>query len=569
MLDRFTSLRSYRARNTAAFIVVVVIALLARGFLMESMDLIDPTEARYAVVAQEMVTSGDWITPKLPLPQGNVPYLGKPPLHFWLTALSYKLFGVDEWSSRLVSLVGTAVLVSFIFLFVQRISSVEQAIISVLIFLTSALTYSVAGASVTDVTLTAMVTSSVIFLYSFVALGTGRGSWFLGIISGALAFLVKGPVGLVLIGLPFALWSLARRNLSWVRVFPWMSSIGLFLLITAPWFILSELQNPGFIKYFFWNENIARYLFKDYGDLYGSGHRYPYGVCWLMLFGAFFPWSLSSLALLDRENLRRAKASISQSEHLLFVLSWALAAPLFFTFVRQLHALYILPAIPPLSVLCSIFFSSSRVRGAKVAKALEIFSRAKVLGTFTLSLFLFSLYWEASFITTSLVVVFVIVGTLGIGLVSRAFPCPVGFTLRICTGVLTAYLVILLTFSSYVNVSRSAEAVLRRVVANDNCDSAGGSYQIGVSTSNTFSHYWATRNWSVELGKPAQITYVNPEGTAPEHLCFYLTKTRELKDLPKSVEKSFSIVFTEGDWVVFRRTEQSQSAQKEKISGHG
>ena len=96
-------------------LLVLLFGLIGRASLLEYTDLLDPTEARYASVAQEMVNSGNWLTPMLPLPQGTVPYLGKPPLHFWLTALSYQVFGIEEWTARLTSFLMTISLLFLIF----------------------------------------------------------------------------------------------------------------------------------------------------------------------------------------------------------------------------------------------------------------------------------------------------------------------------------------------------------------------------------------------------------------------------------------------------------------------
>src|SRR5262249_20844739 len=63
-----------------------------------SFRLLEPDEGRYAEIPREMLARGDWIVPRL---QGE-PYLDKPPLHYWLVASSYKLFGVSAAAARFV-----------------------------------------------------------------------------------------------------------------------------------------------------------------------------------------------------------------------------------------------------------------------------------------------------------------------------------------------------------------------------------------------------------------------------------------------------------------------------------
>ena len=70
-------------------------------------------EAVYAESAKEMVQSHDWLTPHW----NNQPFLQKPPLFIWSTALMFKLFGVSETAARATSAlagVGCVVLVLFI-----------------------------------------------------------------------------------------------------------------------------------------------------------------------------------------------------------------------------------------------------------------------------------------------------------------------------------------------------------------------------------------------------------------------------------------------------------------------
>ncbi len=78
--------------------LVILIAL--PGLLLyptRSFQLLEPDEGRYAQIAREMLMHGEWIVPTL---QGE-PYLDKPPLLYWLTKISYSLFGVSETTARL------------------------------------------------------------------------------------------------------------------------------------------------------------------------------------------------------------------------------------------------------------------------------------------------------------------------------------------------------------------------------------------------------------------------------------------------------------------------------------
>ncbi len=61
--------------------------------------LYDPNEGMYAEIPREMLVLGDWLTPHF----NFIRYFEKPPLLYWLTAICYQLFGISEFSSRLVT----------------------------------------------------------------------------------------------------------------------------------------------------------------------------------------------------------------------------------------------------------------------------------------------------------------------------------------------------------------------------------------------------------------------------------------------------------------------------------
>jgi 4-amino-4-deoxy-L-arabinose transferase-like glycosyltransferase len=58
------------------------------------MDDVDSVQAQ---IARNMLTTGDWVTPRI----DGVIYLEKAPLIYWLIAASYKLLGAHDWVARI------------------------------------------------------------------------------------------------------------------------------------------------------------------------------------------------------------------------------------------------------------------------------------------------------------------------------------------------------------------------------------------------------------------------------------------------------------------------------------
>jgi 4-amino-4-deoxy-L-arabinose transferase-like glycosyltransferase len=96
------------------FAVYILLALSAPVlFVKLGMPFLDPDEGLYATIVQEMVSRGDWVMPHA----NGLPYLEKPPLYFWLTSLTFGLFGASEWATRLwsaLAALGTVILICWI-----------------------------------------------------------------------------------------------------------------------------------------------------------------------------------------------------------------------------------------------------------------------------------------------------------------------------------------------------------------------------------------------------------------------------------------------------------------------
>ena len=90
-------------------ILTVFIIILAFNLSSTFYGLIDPDEPRYAATAKNMVVSNDYIVPYF---YGKL-RINKPPLTYWLTAISYKLFKPNEYFSRLPHIICSILIILF------------------------------------------------------------------------------------------------------------------------------------------------------------------------------------------------------------------------------------------------------------------------------------------------------------------------------------------------------------------------------------------------------------------------------------------------------------------------
>lgn len=525
---------------------VLFIAILLRGLFLEYLDLIDPTEARYAAVAQAMIISKNWLTPQIPMPEGLVPYLGKPPLHFWLTAFSYELFGMDELSARLPSFIASLALLFLIYRFVRKTFKSSVAMNSVLIAFSSGLLFFLAGASVVDVTFTAFVSISVAFLYQYITALPGRTEThlYLAAVSLALAFLCKGPLGIVLVFFPLFLWSCATREISWIRKIDWARCAVIFSALSAPWFFLNEIYNPGFIRYFIWNENIARYLFTEYGDKYGTGHVHVYGASWLMLAAAFTPWTFIFIYKVWRLGLREFISWIKSDRHLVFVFCWMLSTPLFFTFVRQLHAMYLLPAVPPAAILTAALFEKQVGQWS-----LETFRRIAVYAlVLTCAGFLAAFaYWNFDLSIHFYLTAASMMAVLWLLKYDQRTTTRVA---HISCLTVFFYFFAIIAVTPSVQKRRSSEGILKKITAATSARDEVP--DIAVISRHSFSHYWSANAWDTELNGRVNLKYLDAAKVAGSTFNYVLMKG-PLSEVPLELLNHFEIALENGPYKILRR----------------
>lgn len=342
---RSPSVLRWQAIGVSAAGILALAAL--RFWAMGEVPLYDTTEGRYAAIAQEMHRRGDWVTPWLRQAGQTVPFWGKPPLHFWMTALSFRAFGVGEWQARLPGFLAGMGILAWIVVLGRSAFGAAAGWISALVAASALLFFVSWGIVFVDVTASLCVTGA---LGSFFlarraespALRKAREylmfAWL------GLGLLAKGPVACVLALLPIAAWAAWSREWKALRGLPWAGGGLLVLAVAAPWYALAERATPGFLRYFFLQEHLHRFLKPDFDDLYGHPHEAFPGMVWLMLAGGFLPWTAFLLP-------RGEPSAPAAREAARFFLAWGLAPAVFFTAARSVLASYLLPGVAGLALV--------------------------------------------------------------------------------------------------------------------------------------------------------------------------------------------------------------------------
>ena len=321
-----------------ALLALIVLGALYLGEI-HGYPLQDPDEGRYAEIPREMIASGDWITPKL----NYVVYFEKPPLLYWLVALSFNAFGLSDTAARVVPAVAGILTVVLTFLLGQHLLGRRAALLSAGILATSPIFFVLAQALTIDVVLTFFMTATMASFYRAHLADKKRGWVALVAVSAALGVLAKGPVALVLPGLVALVFLLWRRDWATLGALVRPLPIALFALIVVPWFVAVAQANPDFLHFFFVREHLERFT-ANVGHPEGPFFYIP-----VLLLGPL-PWTAVAIGLACTREGRRAFTEIPR-EARSYLLLWSGLIIAFFTLASSKLATYILPALPPLALV--------------------------------------------------------------------------------------------------------------------------------------------------------------------------------------------------------------------------
>jgi 4-amino-4-deoxy-L-arabinose transferase-like glycosyltransferase len=332
------------------FIPLWLVWIAASGFIfaaLGSYGILDNNEGLYAEIPREMLAGHDWRLWVIPHLNG-LPYMEKPPLLYWLTALSFSLFGVAEWSARLVPALSSLACVAMLLRFGNAVQKPQAGRLAALMFVGGVGVAQMSRTLMFDMLLTACLSGALMcaFLYRR---QHKPGMLRLAYAALALALMAKGVVALLLFVLVlgafvlptlFAPGGLAAALRAWLQP----GAVLIFFLIAAPWHIAASMVEPIFPWFYFINEHVLRFLGKR------EPHDYYAGAWWyylprMLLY--LFPWSLLLLGLIQRRSGHGQDAGGDETRQLSRFLFLAWSLPLLFFSVSSAKANYYLVVVMP------------------------------------------------------------------------------------------------------------------------------------------------------------------------------------------------------------------------------
>ncbi len=185
-----------------------------------------------------------------------------------------------------------------------------------------------------------------------------------------VATLAKGPVAPLLAIVIVAAFAFLRKEWSIVRRSLWWPGVALYFAITLPWFIAVQHENPTFFREFFLEHNLERFATNRYQ------HEQPFWYYLVVVLLAVMPWTVIAIrALIDGIQTSVAEWRLRHSNPNKpapnrpgdafpeFLVLWALIPIVFFSFSKSKLPGYILPSIPPITILTGDYLFRRRLPG--------------------------------------------------------------------------------------------------------------------------------------------------------------------------------------------------------------
>ena len=343
----------------AAILLISLSVYVGSAF---SPALQDDADSSHAEAAREMMVKGDYVT----LHMNGVRYLEKAPMIYWLVAFSYRVFGVNEFATRLPTLLSIFLMVLLGFRWGKQAFGLRAGVYAALFVTTAAGFYLFTRILIPEALLSLLIAAS---FYCFVTAldDPAQGwRWYAGYACLALAVLTKGLIPLVFVGITAVAYLAISGDWRRWREFRIPSGLLLFFVIAAPWHILAGVRNPHFFWFYFVNEHFLRFLGKRYPVDY---NKVPAALYWSLHLVWLFPWSLY-LPLAIR-NLPRDFRALRQSGKVSFGLRtrmicwiWAGVVLTFFAFSTS-QEYYTFPAYFPLILLLASATAEEEENGGR------------------------------------------------------------------------------------------------------------------------------------------------------------------------------------------------------------
>jgi 4-amino-4-deoxy-L-arabinose transferase-like glycosyltransferase len=318
------------------FFVFAGILINATGLFNE---ILEPDGALYAFISKQICQHNDWIN----LYDKGLDWLDKPHLPFWLTAISFKLFGISAFTYKLPSFLCWMIGTIYIFRLTKLIYNKAVAQAAVLIYVTLLYVIIPNFDVRAEGFLTAFVIAAIYHIYK-----AHEVKWFVHVLIAsvfcALAMMTKGIFVLITISSGFLIYWLKTKQwnrfiqwrwylllaLSFIFIFPELYALYVQFDLHPEKIIFGKTHVSG-IRFFFWDSQFGRFVnngpIKGNGDIFFFLHT----TLW-----EFLPWTIVMIVAVFSLFKKRKESGQNDA-------SWILGGSAFITFLLFSFSKFQLP----------------------------------------------------------------------------------------------------------------------------------------------------------------------------------------------------------------------------------
>jgi dolichyl-phosphate-mannose-protein mannosyltransferase len=321
-------------------------------------------EGRAALVARQMIKTGNWMHLNIKGAHNTE----KPVMCYWFYALSGSIFGVNEFSVRLPSILAALATVLITCALGMRMYGRRTGLLAGYILASMMGFVNLSRLARIDIVLCAFYTASMYLLYTgyFEKMKANRRLYLFYLVL-ALSVMIKGPVSVALVAITVIVLVIKERNWKIIWELKPISGLLIGLAINAPWYTYEIIRTQGeFANDFFLNQNISRFTGVNMSYSGGKRRSFFHYIPKLLVFA--LPWSL--LLPFGLYNFRKKFFKLKPATY--YLLIWFLVVFVFFSLAAIKRGDYLLPLFAPMTILLGRYLECFVENGAKLSKKWRI-----------------------------------------------------------------------------------------------------------------------------------------------------------------------------------------------------
>jgi 4-amino-4-deoxy-L-arabinose transferase-like glycosyltransferase len=332
-------------------------------------NIMDIDASQYASITREMLARGDYLT----FTDRGKEYLDKPPLLFWVSGISMKLFGINNVAYRIPAFLATLLALYATYRLAVLYYDKSTGYLAVVILATLQAVFLINHDVRTDTNLMCFFIVSLWQLAEFMERKKAV-NFIIAFTAIGMAMLAKGPIGLIAPGLGVFMHLVIRKD--WKNLFNpvWLLGLVIVAVVLVPMSyglyeqfdmhpekVVNGQTGVSGLRFFYWTQSFGRIT----GESIWENDTGPFFLSHSTLW-AFAPWSLLLVLGLIRETrifIRHVSGKESQREFLIlfgFLLPFMALSSSRYQLPHYAFIVYPLGAIMAAKYIISAFYSSER-----------------------------------------------------------------------------------------------------------------------------------------------------------------------------------------------------------------